>query len=95
MKIAEQWGDWHRDASWKLNLEFAEKQGVELIPYSSSRYPKRLLEIPDHPIMLYVKGQITSAEQGIADLRLSTMVRLASAVGEEVPVLLAKPTTTN
>lgn len=63
VKIAEQWGQWRSDRRWKRDLELVEKEGVTLIPYNSPSYPKRLLEISDHPVLLYVQGQIKVIDQ--------------------------------
>ncbi|WP_026999150.1 DNA-processing protein DprA [Eisenibacter elegans] len=37
-------------------IDEARKQKVELLSYSSAQYPKRLLHIPDAPLVLYYKG---------------------------------------
>lgn len=44
-------------------LELAEKHQASIIPYTAPSYPKKLLEIPDHPILLYVKGSISPTDQ--------------------------------
>lgn len=62
-KVAQEWNRWRSDDSWKWNLELVQKHGVELIPYTSGRYPKRLLEIPDYPVLLYVKGSLLPEDQ--------------------------------
>lgn len=48
---------------WLRDLEIAEKMGVRVISFQSPEYPKRLLEISDFPIILYVKGQIIPDDQ--------------------------------
>lgn len=40
----------------RRELEFIEKYQIEVVPYWSERYPKRLLHCPDAPVMLFVKG---------------------------------------
>lgn len=52
-----------RNGSWKEDLELAARLGVELIPFTSPQFPKQLLQIPDHPAMLYVKGKIESCDK--------------------------------
>ncbi len=51
----------------KVNLENFEKllkdNNVEVITYIDERYPKRLLNIYDFPIVLYVKGNTTILNQ--------------------------------
>ena len=56
-RVIQKWGWWKEDASWERNLDLASRLGVEVIPYTSPRYPKPLLKIPDHPVVLYVQGE--------------------------------------
>jgi DNA processing protein len=52
---------WNFDEALKLaekELEFADKQGIELIFYTDGRYPKRLKNCADSPILLYAKGNM-------------------------------------
>lgn len=62
-KIIQGWLGWQQQQHWKQNIALAEKHGVEILPYTHAQYPKRLLEIPDYPVLLYVKGQLTEADQ--------------------------------
>lgn len=62
-RIAQGWQRWRKEDGWKRNLELAEKEQVEIVPYTSSAYPKRLLEIADHPVLLYVKGTLLPTDQ--------------------------------
>lgn len=57
-KIIESWSSWIESDRWKKNLELVDKAGATIIPFTSPDYPKRLLEISDFPIILYVKGKI-------------------------------------
>ncbi|QEC74998.1 DNA-processing protein DprA [Mucilaginibacter ginsenosidivorax] len=56
-----------RASQWDFNealrlaekeLEFAAKHGIELIFYTDARYPKRLKNCADSPILLYSKGKM-------------------------------------
>ena len=49
-------------------LEWAEKSGVESIPLTDDKYPKRLKECPDAPLILFYKGT--------ADLNRSRMISI-------------------
>jgi len=52
---------WDFDEALRLaekELEFAGKQGIELIFYTDARYPKRLKNCADSPILLYSKGKM-------------------------------------
>lgn len=57
------WSRWPSDESWKRNLSQVAKYGVKLLPYSSPYYPKRLSDISDAPVLLYIKGALTPADQ--------------------------------
>ena len=46
--------------------EKAVKHNVQIIPFSSENYPKLLKEIPDPPIVLYVKGNLNSLENSLS-----------------------------
>jgi DNA processing protein len=62
-KILQEWGTWKKDSSWEVNFEIAYKNQATIIPFYSDHYPKKLLELPDFPILLYVKGKILSIDQ--------------------------------
>lgn len=48
--------------SWASDMMYADAAGVALIPYYDRRYPRRLLNISDPPIVLYVLGQLGHLE---------------------------------
>lgn len=62
-KILNCWEDFLKKTDFKKNLELVEKFSVNLISYQHVNYPKRLLELTDHPILLYVKGTYTKQDQ--------------------------------
>jgi len=62
-KILQTWGHWHKNSAWKADIDLAQENDVQLIAYTSPNYPKRLLELPDHPILLYVKGELKACDQ--------------------------------
>jgi len=62
-KISSQWIKCRQNTSWKENLNLAEHMGVDIIPFTSPRYPKHLLEISDHPVLLYMKGTLEKKDQ--------------------------------
>ena len=57
-KIQQAWEKGRQQDLWRHHLYLAEKQGVQIISYTSPHYPKRLLEIIDFPLVLYVKGSL-------------------------------------
>ncbi|MEC7839255.1 MAG: DNA-processing protein DprA [Chlamydiota bacterium] len=61
-KLVESWKKWYASNIWMKNLELAQKFDVTILPYTDPKFPKRLLEIKDHPIILYIKGCITPAD---------------------------------
>jgi DNA processing protein len=62
-KMMEAWERELKLHTWRLQLDLAEKQEIQIIPYTSSFYPKRLLEIVDAPILLYIKGDLLKSDQ--------------------------------
>lgn len=66
-KILTNWKEWRLNQAWQKDVELAHRLKVKIIPFTSSDYPKRLLEIPDHPVILYVLGEVQPCDlQGIA-----------------------------
>lgn len=39
-------------------LEFCEKHSIEVISFNHSKYPSRLRQCPDHPLVIFVKGHL-------------------------------------
>lgn len=57
-KFCEGWERHKKGDSWKRDMELAAEKGISLISYTDPRYPKALLQIADHPVVLYVAGEI-------------------------------------
>lgn len=57
------WRDLIKGERWRQDLDIMRRAGVELVPYTSMKYPKALLEVADHPALLYVKGQLTPSDK--------------------------------
>ncbi len=51
-----------KKGDWRRNLELVYQHDVAIIPYNSACYPSRLLEIVDHPILLYCKGEMRPSD---------------------------------
>lgn len=83
--LAPNWGDELRNQAHRSYAEAvceeAEQKGVELIPLASSRYPRRLKECEDAPILLYYKG-----DTNLDTCRIISIVgtRLISPYGREM-----------
>ena len=60
--ICKKWGWWKTDLSWETNLKLVKQHNVKIVPYTSDFYPKRLLEAPDHPVLLYVMGELKNVD---------------------------------
>lgn len=58
-KLSRYWKQWEHDDGWKRNLDTAERLNVRLVPFTNPEFPKKLLEIPDHPVLLYIMGKLT------------------------------------
>lgn len=82
-------------SQWEKDMDLIYKENVTLLPFTDPRYPRRLRDISDPPILLYIKGQILPCDgQGIAIIgtRFATPYGLeaAQSFAEE----LAKSNTT-
>lgn len=55
--------NWRKSSAWEKELELARRYKVRLISYTSPEYPKSLLELPDHPVLLYVLGKLEPIDQ--------------------------------
>ncbi len=62
-KILEYWNEYLKNQAWKNNLALIEQHHAEIITYQDPKYPKRLLELSDYPILLYIKGSFTKRDQ--------------------------------
>jgi len=62
-ETAHRIASWEGNNVWKKDLFLVDKHQIDLISYTDSRYPKRLLEISDFPLVLYVKGKLNSDDQ--------------------------------
>jgi DNA processing protein len=49
-------------ANWEEDLEEVAKKGIRLLTYRDPAYPKNLLNIPDFPLLLYVKGELLAGD---------------------------------
>lgn len=76
------WELGRENEAWKRDLELAEKEGIQIIPYSSPKYPRQLLQIPDFPLLLYVKGQLDVLNLAFSVAVIGT--RQASSTGWEI-----------
>jgi len=86
-KIADAWDTYKKQTLWQQDFKLADHYGVELIPYSSSRFPKPLLEIKDPPVLLYVKGELKNIDQQSIAI---VGTRNAGIYGLEMAALLAE-----
>jgi DNA processing protein len=62
-KIMQAWKGGLEKGEWKQNLALAERSQTQLIPFHHPLYPKRLLEIVDYPLVLYVQGSWLKEDQ--------------------------------
>lgn len=62
-KILDSWTKAIADQRIEEYLASIERAGVEVIPFTSPRYPKKLLEIKDFPIILYLSGTFKECDR--------------------------------
>src|SRR5437899_1955163 len=56
-----------KSCEWQRNIDLAIAEGAQIISYKDPRYPKKLLDLPDYPVILYVRGALAPQDsQGIA-----------------------------
>lgn len=81
-KILQGWKKNLNDRTWEQNLALIEKLEADIIPFNSPHYPKRLLEIADFPLILYVQGKLLKDEDQRSIAVVGT--RQASVYGYEI-----------
>lgn len=86
-KFKEHWNYSKACQSSKKELDLCTQNNIEIIPYFSEKYPKHLLEIPDHPVILYQYGTLREE-----DTRSIAIVgtRNATTYGKECATYFAK-----
>jgi DNA processing protein len=62
-KILDSWNGYLKNQAWKKNLELIDQLHAQVITYLDPLYPKRLLELTDFPIILYVNGNYSKQDQ--------------------------------
>lgn len=62
-KIAGSWNSWRTNPQVEKNFELIDRFRVKVIPYTSPDYPRALLALHDHPIVLYVCGELKPCDQ--------------------------------
>lgn len=62
-KILDAWKQGLKEEKWLEDLSLIKKFGVTVIPYFSPQYPKKLLEIVDFPLILYVQGKLLRQDE--------------------------------
>lgn len=62
-KVLQGWKKGIEDQRWRDDLALADRLQAHLIPFTSPQYPRRLLEIHDCPLILYMQGTLTKEDQ--------------------------------
>lgn len=62
-KIAAHWNSWKNDRSIQQNFDLIGRFGAKVIPFTSKEYPPSLLKLEDHPIVLYICGEIKPSDR--------------------------------
>lgn len=62
-KILASWETHLKNQNYKQDLALVAQLHAQLVTYKDLAYPKRLLELPDHPILLYIKGNYNKQDQ--------------------------------
>lgn len=91
-RITPFWNKWQNDKICFKELDLIEQHGVQLIPFTSPLYPKSLLELHDHPALLYVRGNLKPQDQRSIAI---VGTRQASIYGNEFAESLARDLAAN
>lgn len=91
-RVITSWQNWKKDKVWKQDLELVDKYKIQLIPYTHPNFPKALLEIPDHPALLYVQGTLKPQDQHSLAI---VGTRHASIYGNEMAESISKQLAAN
>lgn len=86
-KVLQAWEQGLKQESWKHNLALVERFRAQLIPFTSPQYPKRLLEVSDYPLVLYVQGTLLKEDQRCLAI---VGTRQASLYGQEMAKRLSQ-----
>ncbi|MGB0402456.1 MAG: DNA-processing protein DprA [Salibacteraceae bacterium] len=62
-------------------LTFIDKEKIDVLYYQDAKFPKRLLHCPDHPLILYKKGNMNLDEECVVSI---VGTRNASSYGKRV-----------
>lgn len=86
-KFVAEWSHYTQGDLWYKNLEVVKRYHVTLLPYTSSEYPKRLFDVPDYPLILYLKGRLLPRDQRSLAI---VGTRHASVYGREIAKKLGR-----
>lgn len=78
-----------RDILWEKELDRVNKMGIKIITYDDADYPENLKQIPDPPIVLYVKGHIPSEKIFIAVVGTRNPSFYGASMAEKFASILA------
>lgn len=81
-KTISHWKKSKSDGTWADEMQMAEERGVSIVPFTNANYPKRLLELPDYPILLYIKGELKPCDLqslAVVGTRFATVYGLEQA----------------
>lgn len=70
-KLAEQLSDKNTDQTERI-LDFCMTHNVSILSFDSKYYPKRLLRLPDFPVILYYKGSLPDIDNEVCIAAVGT-----------------------
>lgn len=89
-KVMQAWKKGVNEELWRKNLKLVHQLNAQIIPFTSPHYPKRLLEIPDSPLVLYVQGNLLEQDQRCLAI---VGTRQATIYGQEMAKELSRKLT--
>lgn len=80
-----------KNGRWKERMEQAAEKGIQFTRYVDEAYPKRLLELPDKPVLLYSLGKLPDEKRKMAAIvGARNCTRYGYSVAEEIGRILGK-----
>ena len=76
--------------AYKSEIMRIENSGVNLIPFDSEKYPKKLKEISDPPFLLYHKGKLMNFNNCVAIVGTRNLSHYGHKRAREISSMLAK-----
>lgn len=84
-KVASYWHQWRQDFSWQEEFALADRHLIKIVSYQCAAYPQSLKQLPDAPLLLYIKGNLKKEDdQAIAVIGTRNATRYGLVAAERI-----------